>query len=548
MLKMQNRRTLFYFILLAIGGIITALTLNFPQLGIIEWVSLSPAIYALIGIASDKDIKLRSVYRKGLFFFMCFYAVIYVFFWRLYPMSFTGMSEAEALAVILLAWLGISFIHSLVDAFLFVFTALFLRSPVRMRNKYIIAPFLIAAMWSVLEWIKTLTWAAFPWARLAIGQTHFLVFAQSASLFGSYFVTFLIVLVNVLIAEALLGGKVKIIAAGAAVTVFLSNAVFGAASMLLSDIAALNSGEYRNSVTVSAIQPNINTSEKWSGVLSVTDERVEKYVSASVADGAKIIVMPETVYPIYITESNNYSSYISEMASDSGAILFVGAFEHKNDDSYNSIFMISADGAFYDSTYSKRHLVPFGEYLPAENLLMAIMPSLSDVSLFKDRLNAGEDSNVYTTEYGKIGGLVCFDSVFEELALDAVRNGAELFIVSTNDSWFFDSPAVYMHNAQSQLRAIECGRYVIRSANTGISSIIDSHGRIIGYVEPLIEGYVSCNVRFISSYTLFDIIGNIFVYAALGFSVVSVAACFVLKIKNRKNRTTPCKDRNSLHT
>ena len=133
--------------------------------------------------------------------------------------------------------------------------------------------------------------------------------------------------------------------------------------------------------------------------------------------------------------------------------------------------------------------------------------------------------------------MICFDSVFEDLALDSVRNGAELIIIPTNDSWFLDSTAVYMHNRQAQLRAIECGRYIVRSGNTGISSVIDDNGQVLTSLPPLVEGQVTNDAEFLSYRTLYSIIGNTFVYVLAAFSLTLVASSVISDIiKKRKGR------------
>ena len=139
-------------------------------------------------------------------------------------------------------------------------------------------------------------------------------------------------------------------------------------------------------------------------------------------------------------------------------------------------------------------------------------------------LAPGEDSDLVYSQVGILGGLVCFDSIYENLALDSARDGAEVLVLGTNDSWFFDSAAVYMHNAQAKLRAVETGRYLVRSANTGISSIIDPDGRVLDEEPPLVPGYVIADISARRSPTAYTVIGNTFVYlliAAVGLLFIS---------------------------
>ena len=122
---------------------------------------------------------------------------------------------------------------------------------------------------------------------------------------------------------------------------------------------------------------------------------------------------------------------------------------------------------------------------------------------------------MFETEYATIGSLICFDSIYEQLVLDSARDGAEMLLVSSNDSWFYDSAAVYQHQAQSQLRAIECGLPIARSANTGISTIIDTDGSLLAWIDPLERGYAASEISPCESTTLYSTIGNTFVYLCI---------------------------------
>ena len=156
--------------------------------------------------------------------------------------------------------------------------------------------------------------------------------------------------------------------------------------------------------------------------------------------------------------------------------------------------------------------------------------------MLSDDLSAGEESVVIDGEKGKIGCAVCFDSIYEKVVWDSVNNGAELIAVSTNDSWFSDSAALSMHNAQSRLRAIESGRYVVRAANTGISSIIDPMGNVNENLGAMERGYIISDVQMRNDTTLYSLIGNVVVYACIAFVVIVSIIDVVNKVKINKKR------------
>ena len=190
-----------------------------------------------------------------------------------------------------------------------------------------------------------------------------------------------------------------------------------------------------------------------------------------------------------------------------------------------------------DTTYAKRRLVPFGEFVPMRDFICAVFPFLDEIAMLESDITAGNDSALFETEYGKVGSLICFDSIYEELARDSVRDGAQLLCISTNDSWFGDSAALYQHNAQAILRSIETGRYTVRAANTGVSSIITNKGEIVDMMPPLTRGYALGTVEFIRKNTLYTNVGNILVYISIAFTAAIFALYSVKdKINGHSNR------------
>ena len=110
--------------------------------------------------------------------------------------------------------------------------------------------------------------------------------------------------------------------------------------------------------------------------------------------------------------------------------------------------------------------------VPLQKFIETVIPPPANLVMTRDPVLPGTNSAVHITPYGKIGSLICFDSIYENLSADSVRDGAEIIAISTNDSWFDGTVALRQHVAQAVLRAIETDRYILRSANTGISCVI----------------------------------------------------------------------------
>jgi len=214
------------------------------------------------------------------------------------------------------------------------------------------------------------------------------------------------------------------------------------------------------------------------------------------------------------------------MAEITDSTLITGVFT-KNEDgmSENSVVAVTPEKGIMPEKYVKRHLVPFGEYVPLRDIVSVIFPPLSDIAMLSTDLAEGDEAILLETEYGKVAPLICFDSIYENLSLESVRAGGELITLSTNDSWFLDSAGVWEHNRHAVLRSVECGRYTVRSANTGVSSIISPLGEICDVLPPLETGYVTADVYMISDKTPYTIIGNAFVPACAVCFIVCLAYC-----------------------
>ena len=528
-------------LLLCASGVLTGLAVTFPKIGVIGWIALIPFAVFLLTAASDRSVKLLKLYGYGFAFFMSFSFVTFHWFINLYPLEFIdGMTKGGALVVVLFATVGLSLLQSVQGALIFPLAALLFRSKIG-EKLYFLRPLIIAALWTVFEWVQTLGELAFPWSRLAISQSSLAVGLQTASLFGSYFISFMIVLVNSYIAHAILfiltqKGGIRTAAIRLSVIICASALLFQYGAGLC--IYLLNTPEENEKrVSVAVIQGNIPSGEKWNEETTEKTLAVyEKYTAEASKQGAQIVVFPETALPWIVKEGNKRYKYLSELSRTYGVTVLAGALTVDGENEYNSILCFTPDGEMSDTVYNKRHLVPFGEYVPMKWLVEALVPPLANLILSSGEIAAGTETDIFELEEGRIGSIICFDSIFEELTLDSTRDGAQLICLSTNDSWFTDSAALYMHNAQAQLRAVECGRYVARAANTGISTVISHRGEVLEELPPLVDGMIVKEVGLRDQRTLYSYIGNTFVYLCIAFLTVFLIAklCTATK-KNEEN-------------
>lgn len=526
------------FLFLALSGILTGLTVCFPVIGLFAWVSLIPAAVVLLRLVKSEKHRFVSIYFYGFFFFMCYFVTSWHWFFSMYPMSFTGLSPVVVLVIILLAVIGIPLVQSVGFAFLFPLAALVGRGRA-VRCVPCLLPLAAAALWAVGEWCQNLFWFGVPWARLAISQTKVLPEFQSVSLFGCCFLAFLIVAANFFVADSLFAEDKKRFFAAVGAGIFVFNTVFGGIALLTGRIGERDAREIKAAV----IQGNISSTEKWgSDWYERTEGSYISLIEKAAGEGAELVVIPETVFPIYIESSSLLRKTLSDTAKENGLTILVGTMTSDEEDKQRNIIVaVTPDGEIHmENYYSKRHLVPFGEYVPWRDLFTALFPPLADISMLDNDLTPGESSAVFDTGEYKIGSAICFDSIFSSLLRESANDGAEILAIETNDSWFSDSAAVWMHEAQAKLRAVETGRYVLRAANTGVSAIIRADGKVLGEIEPLVDGYLVRDVRIRSDRTLYSAVGDVFVLISALFVVGIFVTDTVIFIRDKKKKGDIC--------
>ena len=515
-----------WLFLLPLGGVLTGLCLVFPKIGLLQWLSMTPMLYWLFcTVTPTARPKLRRLYGAGALYHLSFYLVVYHWFFYLYPMEFAGVTKAQAAGLVLICWLGLSLLQTVFSALVFpLFGVLVGTRPI--RRYPVLIPFLFAAQYTVAEWSQTFTWMGVPWARLVLGQLEYSVILGSASLFGSYFITFLLVGVNALLAYSFLHFERDRFCQRAAGVLLAVALLTGALGQLLAQ------PERGESVVVAAVQGNVGSAQKWGPESNRrTKEVYEKYTAEAAAAGADIVLFPETFLPYSF---KTISDYVIRLATTYNVTVMCGAFCYDESGDYNALFTVYPDGSVEETVYKKRHLVPFGEYVPWRPLIEVLIPPLADIGMLSGDLTPGADSEIIETPYGKLGGLICFDSIYEQLVLDSVRDGAQMLVLPTNDSWFTDSAAAHMHNGQARLRAIESGRWILRAADTGISAVIDSEGNTYEELPPMVEGVSIATAHVSDTRTLYSYIGNLFVYLLVALLLALPATELYSALKKKK--------------
>ncbi len=532
------------WLLLALGGFLMGLAVMFPTVGFLAFFAMTPALFFLFLAVRDPARRYRRFFLYGFIYYYAYYLTIYHWFLDLYPMDFLGVGEGEAVILIAFCWFGLALLQTSLSMSVFPLFAFLSRRSV-LRERKLLLPLLFAAQYTVCEWSQTIAWTGVPWGRLSLSQIDYGIISGSAALFGSYFITFILLLANgylALGAIEVMGmerGERKRFFENVRVRI----AAFCALGALLIGILCgtvgyLTAGEEKGEpVVVAAVQGNIGSTNKWSGGRERMYEKYERLTAKAAEAGAKIVVFPETFIPGTIYASNSLGKFVCRLASTYNVTIFCGGFHDADEGEQNAVFIAYPDGTLGEAVYAKRHLVPFGEYVPWRAFIETVFPLIEEINLLSYDLAPGEGSALFDTEYGKVGSLICFDSIYEELTRESVRDGAALMILPTNDSWFTDSRAIYMHHSQARLRAIESGRWIVRAADTGISSVISPSGESFEDQPPLLEGVAVYTAYAKTDRTLYSYIGNLLVWLLIAAILAVPAAELALYMKNKKKQS-----------
>ncbi len=536
------------FLKMLLCGAAVALPYVLPNLWFLSYVTLIPVIFLVT--ENFGEMSKRKAYFSGFGFGLGYYIVVYHWFIHFYAMKDSeGIETIAAVALVAVCWFGLATLQALE----FGAVTLFYRIINPRKEKNLLCAVTFTALWVLFEWQQGFFWRGVPFARLALTQANSPLSLQSASVFGNLFVSGLIVFVNALLCIAVkfalqgleefdvraipkaLKNKKTAIFASVALAIFTLNLGFGAVRVLTAQQTS------ERSVKTAVVQANISSLEKWSGFYDSLDSYVELTRKCVNDTKAEIVVWPETVLPDEISGYESIMNTLKGVAKELDITLLVGSFDEKRNESgereeYNAIYLFYPDGSVSEDRYYKQKLVPFGEYNPIGDLL-ALVPALDVLGVFNDSLTPGDGSQLLESEHGTLGSLICFDSIYDYVVRASVNDGAQLITLSTNDSWFADSSAVYMHNRHAMLRAIENGRWVVRSASTGISSVISPTGEIVTEIAPLTEGYTVATVYMLDARTVYSYVGDIFAYLCLGFILVSVSYKITVKIKNKKEKS-----------
>jgi apolipoprotein N-acyltransferase len=488
--------------LAAVSGVL--MILAFPRWGLsyLAWVGLIPLLLALRGATPKKGFLL------GAFFGIIHFAGL--LYWVVLVMTTYGK----------LPWPVSIGILVLMVAYLCLYPGVFGAVLAWVGGKNFSWFFWAPALWVSLEFGRAKLMTGFPWELLGYSQWEHRRLIQGADLFGVYGLSFLIVWVNSFLFQLIRSrGKERM--------AFLWKGGLTAGGLLA---AFLIYGEYRiNQVeqTISRagffqaaiVQPNIDQSLKW--VPAFQDESLDR-LSAQTKEANRIIhqslvVWPETAVPFYFLHDGRRSLKVTALAREMHNFLLFGSpaarKESGRDKLFNRAYLLSPEGTVA-GVYDKQHLVPFGEYVPLKPLLPFVGKIVEAVGDFE----AGNRAVGLPLGGGKVGVMICFESIFPEIGLAFKKAGATLLANLTNDAWFGRSSAPFQHFSMGVFRAVENRVFFLRAANTGVSGIVDPTGKVL-FSTPLFEkAVITGRAAHLDIPTWYSFWGDLWVYLCIGIT------------------------------
>ncbi|MFZ5587677.1 MAG: apolipoprotein N-acyltransferase [Thermodesulfobacteriota bacterium] len=386
-----------------------------------------------------------------------------------------------------------------------------------------------AALWAGLEWVRGWLLTGFPWLPLSAALTSAPALIQSAELWGATGLSAALALVNGLVACALLPGgglprRARLAALAAAAILLAGGAWAGSARMA----AVAGMAQAAPRLTVSVVQAGIEQDQLWRPEmrLNIIRRYVELTRTQAPAAAARpwLAVWPESAAPFYFLLEARESAPVLQLAQELEAFIALGSNGLVDRGppikASNRVWLVGPDGE-PAGHYDKVHLVPFGEYVPlAEVFFFARAIAGLGIDFVPGRLG-----DTLAVGPAKVGPLICYESIFPELARAQRQKGATLLINQTNDAWYGRTGASYQHLSHLRLRAVENRVAVARAATTGVSGFVLPDGRVTDATRLFTPAAATQALPLLALPTLFTATGDL--AGPLGLALGLAAAAWL---------------------
>lgn len=481
-------RSLRVYLVLAASGAATVFSFAPLEIAGLMFAALAVLFYGLSRADSGKQAAAYG-YAFGLGYFV---ANVH---WVYRSMHDFGGMPALMAAACVLAFAAYLAIFPALAAFL----AHRLPCPAHLR-----LPLLLPSLYILTEWLRSTLFTGFPWA--GIGSSQVVLLSGWWPLLGVYGVGWLVTL-----SAALVVWRWRL-GIGFAVSICI-------VAQILNLIAWTKPA---GSVSVSLVQGGIAQSERWD--MRLYEQTLRRYYDLTGRAQGELVLLPEAAVPTLLSDTPpEYINAVREMTARRGAQLVTGFITGEGKRYYNSVISLTGP----QQTYSKHHLVPFGEYVPAQwafgwmyDFMQMPMSGFERGSKVQAPLLLGAT---------RLGPNVCYEDVFGDELRHNARQATLLANVS-NMAWFDGSWAADQHLQMSRARALENGRWMIRATNTGATAVIDHRGRVQAKLPERVADVLEGRAENRTGLTPYMIWGD---WLALGVLVLLVVGLTVTRAARR---------------
>jgi apolipoprotein N-acyltransferase len=490
---------------LAVGsGLLCAIAFPPWDVGPLAFVGLMPLFLALEGTTPRAAAWLG--YAAGLSSYLA------TIWWVINTMTTYGRMPLLLSLVALLLLCGILAGYTAAFAGLLVLGRRWLRPP---RG---IEPLSAAGLWVALEFLRAHLFSGFPWALLGYTQYRQPTVRLLAAATGVYGISALLLLVNGglagLLALWLEAGEERVRWRAALLPV-------GLAALALLATLAYARLLWRDptggaAIRVGLLQGNIDQSLKWDrSYQTATLDIYERLTRRVAAAKPGLIVWPETAVPFFLRREPELAARVYGLAEETGVPMLVGSPDVGDDGRlYNTAFLLGRDGRI-QGRYDKRHLVPFGEYVPLHQVFFFLDKLVVGIGDF----GRGRTATVFSLDGARFSVMICYEAIFPDEVREFVRDGAEFLVNITNDAWFGRSGAPSQHLAMAAMRAVENGMYLVRAANTGITAVVAPTGEILAETGIFTEAALLGTIHPRLGETPYSRFGDVLAWVCLTFLV-----------------------------
>ena len=380
---------------------------------------------------------------------------------------------------------------------------------------------LFPAVWVAAEMARSHLFTGFPWMLLGYSVAGSATLRQAADLAGMAGLSFLLALSGVsvhLAGKRVSEGSLKKAAIPLipAVAAFLFLVLYGRPVFRDPAAPAASIPEVR----VAIAQGGIDQSVKWNPGNQMSTLEIYGILTRMARDGgAQVAVWPETAAPFFYGWEAGLSRRLDAIAAGEGIPIVFGAPWYdpaEGGEYFNSVFHMDERGVVR-GRYDKRHLVPFGEYIPLRSVLFF----LRKLTAGEGDFSAGTQPSLFRIGGRPVAASVCYEALFPALIREGVRGGAEWLINVTNDAWFGDTVAPHQHLAMARMRCVEFRRPMVRAANSGISAFIDADGSVAASLGLFRRGVLAAGVRPATGETVYAKTGEIFGISCIMITILA---------------------------